>query len=63
MTSIHEFEGGSIVTGGVSLEGNFFTPTIIGDLTSDSELFRNEIFGPVAPIFAFEVMPNFKIQS
>lgn len=46
--------GGSIVTGGVSLEGNFFAPTIIGDLTSDSELFRNEIFGPVAPIFAFE---------
>merc|ERR1719361_3091972 len=46
--------GGSIVTGGESLEGNFFSPTVIGDLTSDSDLFRNEIFGPVAPIFPFE---------
>lgn len=28
-------------------EGNFIGPTILGDVTPDSEIFRTEIFGPV----------------
>lgn len=48
--------GGKIATGGSrhALGGNFFEPTIITN-ANDSMLFsRDEIFGPVAPVYKFE---------
>ncbi|MEL7429822.1 MAG: aldehyde dehydrogenase family protein, partial [Pseudomonadota bacterium] len=48
--------GGEIATGGSrhALGGNFFEPTIITN-ANDSMLFsRDEIFGPVAPVYKFE---------
>ncbi len=48
--------GGDIATGGTrhELGGNFFEPTIITN-ANDSMLFsRDEIFGPVAPVYKFE---------
>jgi len=49
-------KGAAIVCGGkVSpLGGNFFEPTIITGVTPDMRLFREEIFGPIAPIVRFD---------
>ena len=42
-------QGGRIVAGGKvpDLPGSFFQPTLIADVTEDSEVYRDEIFGPV----------------
>jgi succinate-semialdehyde dehydrogenase/glutarate-semialdehyde dehydrogenase len=47
--------GGRVAAGGQRLrnEGNFFAPTVITGLGDDALLFREETFGPVAPITAF----------
>ena len=34
--------------------GNFYAPTILTGVTPDMAVFRNEIFGPVAPITVFD---------
>ncbi|MDN2566772.1 NAD-dependent succinate-semialdehyde dehydrogenase [Aquibium sp. A9E412] len=49
-------KGGSVVTGGGrhALGGTFFQPTVIRDATADMRVMKEEIFGPVAPIFRFE---------
>jgi succinate-semialdehyde dehydrogenase/glutarate-semialdehyde dehydrogenase len=48
--------GATIVTGGKRhlLGGNFFESTILAGCTSEMQIARDEIFGPVAPIFTFE---------
>ena len=48
--------GATVVLGGKpsDLGGNFYEPTILTDVTSDMAVFRNEIFGPVAPIIEFD---------
>jgi succinate-semialdehyde dehydrogenase/glutarate-semialdehyde dehydrogenase len=48
-------KGASIVCGGKPSElgGNFFEPTIVTDVTPEMRLFREEIFGPIAPIMRF----------
>jgi succinate-semialdehyde dehydrogenase/glutarate-semialdehyde dehydrogenase len=48
-------KGGRIVTGGnrSSLGGSFFEPTVLADATRDMKIFREETFGPVAPVFRF----------
>jgi succinate-semialdehyde dehydrogenase/glutarate-semialdehyde dehydrogenase len=47
--------GASVVTGGAlhSLGGQFYQPTVVRDVTQDMAFAREEIFGPVAPIFRF----------
>ncbi len=49
-------KGGRILTGGRShaLGGNFYEPTVIADASKDMQCFREEIFGPVAPVFRFK---------
>jgi succinate-semialdehyde dehydrogenase/glutarate-semialdehyde dehydrogenase len=49
-------KGGKIVTGGKrhKLGGSFFEPTVIADAKPDMLFMKEEIFGPVAPIFKFE---------
>ncbi len=47
-------KGGKVVLGGNFLEPQFFEPTIIVDANSSMEFAKNEIFGPVAPIFKFK---------
>ncbi len=49
-------KGASIVCGGHrhALGGTFFEPTILANCTTDMLLAEDEIFGPVAPLFAFE---------
>ncbi len=47
--------GASIVTGGEALDGpgNFFQPTVIDNLSPQSAIMREEIFGPVLGIIRF----------
>ena len=49
-------KGARIVCGGKphALGGTFFEPTILADVTPDMRLAREEIFGPVAPLFRFK---------
>ena len=45
--------GGKIVTGGKSLQGQFFQPTVVADARSDMLCAKEETFGPFAPVFRF----------
>ncbi len=49
-------KGASLTTGGTQPagEGYFFTPAVIRDLNQSMRLSKEEVFGPVAPIFKFE---------
>jgi succinate-semialdehyde dehydrogenase/glutarate-semialdehyde dehydrogenase len=49
-------KGASVVTGGNrhKLGQTFFQPTVISGATSDMRFAREEIFGPVAPVFKFD---------
>lgn len=49
-----EAKGARIVTGGAELGGRFFAPTVLADVSTDMLVAREEIFGPVAPVFRFE---------
>ena len=48
--------GARVITGGKRHErgGNFFEPTILADVPRDALIFREETFGPVAPLFRFK---------
>ncbi len=47
--------GARVLTGGEPLEGPgwFYPPTVLVDVTRDADIFREEVFGPVAAIFTF----------
>ncbi|MEW9874230.1 NAD-dependent succinate-semialdehyde dehydrogenase [Arthrobacter sp. HS15c] len=49
-------KGARILTGGIRPEGPgyFYTPTVLTDVSLDSELMNTEIFGPVAAITPFD---------
>ncbi len=48
--------GAKILTGGVipTGEGYFYPPTVLQGVAANSEILKNEIFGPVAPIVTFK---------
>jgi succinate-semialdehyde dehydrogenase/glutarate-semialdehyde dehydrogenase len=46
-------KGGTLITGGHRLQGQFFEPTIIGEANADMLCAREETFGPFAPVFRF----------
>jgi aldehyde dehydrogenase (NAD+) len=43
-------EGATVVTGGEAPEGSFFGPTVLSDVSHDSDVARNEVFGPVIAV-------------
>jgi succinate-semialdehyde dehydrogenase/glutarate-semialdehyde dehydrogenase len=49
-------KGAHLVTGGSRLsgEGFYYLPTVLANVSADAEILREEIFGPVAPIIAFD---------
>lgn len=52
-------DGAKVVTGGKKAEtdkGFFYEPTILTNVTHDSKIMRDEIFGPVLPIATFETI-------
>jgi betaine-aldehyde dehydrogenase len=48
-------QGGRVVTGGSApdLPGSFYQPTLIADVEETSEIYRDEIFGPVLTVRSF----------
>ncbi|MBY0289646.1 MAG: gamma-aminobutyraldehyde dehydrogenase [Mycobacteriaceae bacterium] len=48
-------QGGRVVTGGVApdLPGSFYRPTLIADVDEASEIYRDEVFGPVLTVRPF----------
>ncbi len=48
-------KGATITTGGKvdSAGSNFYQPTVLSNLTRDMRIAKEEIFGPVAPVFKF----------
>jgi succinate-semialdehyde dehydrogenase/glutarate-semialdehyde dehydrogenase len=49
-------KGAKAVVGAEALDGRgyFYKPTVLGDVTADARLLKEEIFGPVAPVASFE---------
>lgn len=48
-------KGAVVMAGGARLEtGNFFEPTVLTNVNFNMAISREEIFGPVAPVFSFE---------
>jgi succinate-semialdehyde dehydrogenase/glutarate-semialdehyde dehydrogenase len=47
--------GAEVLTGGQAIEGpgHFYPPTVLTGVPTDAKMFREEIFGPVAPISTF----------
>ena len=48
--------GADVAVGGNPGEGAgyFYAPTVLTDVSAESRMFREEIFGPVAPVFTFD---------
>jgi len=48
--------GADVAVGGKAGEGAgyFYEPTVLTDVPHDARMFREEIFGPVAPVFTFD---------
>jgi aldehyde dehydrogenase (NAD+) len=48
-------QGGTVVTGGVAVEGDgaFMQPTVVTDVDSSNLLFQEELFGPVLAVTKF----------
>lgn len=49
-------KGATLLAGGKThaLGGNFFQPTVLGEVTAAMLVARDETFGPLAPVFRFE---------
>jgi succinate-semialdehyde dehydrogenase/glutarate-semialdehyde dehydrogenase len=49
-------KGARAVVGGKALDGRgyFYEPTVLGDVTQDARVLKEEVFGPVAPVASFE---------
>jgi succinate-semialdehyde dehydrogenase / glutarate-semialdehyde dehydrogenase len=43
-------QGATVVAGG-KRNGNYFEPTVLTDITPENEIYREELFGPVAPVY------------
>ena len=46
--------GGSRLNDGDHASGHFFAPTVLSGVTADMLIYREETFGPVAPIIAYD---------
>jgi succinate-semialdehyde dehydrogenase / glutarate-semialdehyde dehydrogenase len=53
-------KGAKLVTGGQRLTGDglgsgwFYAPTVLSDVTEDMVIYREETFGPIAPVIVFD---------
>ena len=47
-------KGASIPIGGARMNGQFFQPTLVCDVNRSMDIFKQEIFGPVAAVYKFK---------
>jgi len=47
-------KGATVVVGGQRIEGRFYMPTVLSNVSSEMLCAKEETFGPVAPVFRFE---------
>ncbi len=47
-------KGATVLSGGKSMEGNFFEPTILTNVPNNAAVAKEETFGPLAPLFRFK---------
>ena len=49
-------KGATVLTGGTAIDGpgHFYPPTVLTGVPTSAKVFREEIFGPVAPIITFD---------
>ena len=47
-------DAGARLAAGGTYEGLFYRPTVLADVPTDSPAYQEEIFGPVAPVVAFD---------
>ena len=47
-------KGARVLTGGKKMGGLFYAPTLLADVTKDMQIYREETFGPVAPVMPFD---------
>src|SRR5262245_42499091 len=57
--------GAKVLVGGerVGEAGNFFAPTVLGDVPLDADVFNHEPFGPVAAVRAFDTLDEAITES
>jgi benzaldehyde dehydrogenase (NAD) len=48
--------GGARLVEGGTYEGLFYRPTVLADVAEDAPAYREEVFGPVAPVIAFDTI-------
>ena len=63
LNRIHKIVGASVDAGatlaaGGSFEGLFYRPTVLADVPLTAPAYTDEIFGPVAPVVAFDSVPE-----
>jgi succinate-semialdehyde dehydrogenase/glutarate-semialdehyde dehydrogenase len=46
--------GGARLTGGEFDDGHYFAPTVLADVTPAMSIYREETFGPIAPVIVFD---------
>ena len=46
--------GGARINGGDFAAGHFYAPTVLSGVTADMAIYREETFGPVAPIISYD---------
>ncbi len=44
-------QGATVAAGGGGRDGNFYPPTVLTDISSENEAYREELFGPVAQVY------------
>tara|TARA_R110000868_G_scaffold166960_1_gene401210 strand:+ start:52853 stop:54346 length:1494 start_codon:yes stop_codon:yes gene_type:complete len=47
-------KGARVLIGGTKMGGLFYAPTLLADVTEDMKIYREETFGPVAPVIPFD---------
>jgi succinate-semialdehyde dehydrogenase/glutarate-semialdehyde dehydrogenase len=46
-------KGARVLIGGQAMEGTFYQPTVLADVSTGMDIMHEEIFGPVAPVTPF----------
>ncbi len=44
-------QGATVAVGSIERNGNYFTPTVLTDITKDNDVYSEELFGPIAQVY------------